>query len=284
MADWVSLDEIVHSHAPKDERSYWLAGFLRSCKESETQVCVEIAANSPPPYLSLYYKIYEEEPLADYWARMGHPDPSSEEGRTLSKAMGYAINPSPEERDQGIKDFSTAKIPTEEVIGEETEELPAPQYFESIFPQDLILLARRVEEGKSYQESLIGLRIVSPFEIKIQTTSTTLYVWSESADELLSHTNLKLQRLYKRMIAVGEIEPLSNSSDGHRWKFLKPNNYLYALVDLMHQENFIQNKDAHITKFLNRKGKPIKKCRSLDKEDPTFDNHREYARQWVRPD
>ena len=65
MADWVSLDEIVHSHAPKDERTSWLADFLLSCKESETQVCVEIAANSPPPHLILYYKIYEEEPLAD---------------------------------------------------------------------------------------------------------------------------------------------------------------------------------------------------------------------------
>ena len=86
------------------------------------------------------------------------------------------------------------------------------------------------------------------------------------------------------MIAVGEIEPLSNQSDGCRWKFLKPNNYLYALVELMHQKNFIQNKDAHISKFLNRKGEPIKKCRSLDKEDPIFDNHREYARQWVKPD
>ena len=51
MSDWISLDELAHSHAPESKKSLWLADFLRSCKELEISVNLEINTNKMSKHL-----------------------------------------------------------------------------------------------------------------------------------------------------------------------------------------------------------------------------------------
>ena len=53
MSDWISLDELAHSHAPESKKSLWLADFLRSYKELEIPVYLEITTNSTPAHYHL---------------------------------------------------------------------------------------------------------------------------------------------------------------------------------------------------------------------------------------
>ena len=281
MSDWISLDELVHSHAPESKKSLWLADFLRSCKELEIPVYLEITTNSTPPHYHLCTVIYEEETLADYWTCQNKPNPETAEGRELTKKLGYAINPSLEERRQGIEEFYSARIATDRVLGEEFDELPKSLTLERILPHDLIPLASKVEHGYSYQESLIGLRISSYFDMRIQTKSTTLHVSSCDANEILSPSNSRLRKLYKTLLVNEDIRKLSGHSSGCDWQFLKSDNYLYALLCEMLAANLIHSKNSHISRILSRKSKKFKDCRALTNDDPAYNKHREYAKKLV---
>ena len=131
------------------------------------------------------------------------------------------------------------------------------------------------------QESLIGLRISSYFDMRIQTKSTTLHVRSCDANEILSPSNFRLRKLYKTLLVNEDIRKLSGHSSGLDWQFLKSDNYLYALLCEMLAANLIHSKNSHISRILSRKSKKFKDCRALTNDDPAYNKHREYAKKLV---
>ena len=135
-----------------------------------------------------------------------------------------------------------------------------------IFSKYLHRLAGGVEQG-NLVTALKGIqcRFGGNFWVKLEIinphTTMTLNV-DYGPGLILSENEKRCELLYAYLLNENWMEPNKDPSQPQRWKFLKPDDYLYALLGILKSNRFIQNKGEEVRKFLTHKDRPFLKCKS----------------------
>ena len=63
------------------------------------------------------------------------------------------------------------------------------------------------------------------------------------------------------------MEPNSNHNLTQKWKFLRPDNYLYAFLFVLKERDLIDDKNTFVRQFLSRRGTPFEQCLAIPKDE-----------------
>ena len=167
-----------------------------------------------------------------------------------------------------------------------TEKFGTPDTPCQIFTEDLDSLAGAIEQGDlvtalknihcyfGSPECWVRLEVIQP--------DPTMTLQVDIVPGLIPTPAQKaLDKILRHAVQEGWMELNSDQHLTQKWKFLQPDNYLYAFLFVLKKRNLISNKNAFIGQFLSRKERPFTKCGAIPKDDTVQKKYYDIASEFV---
>ena len=151
-------------------------------------------------------------------------------------------------------------------------EYKTPEEPKEIFTEDLDSLATALEQA-DMETALKKIQCYYPQGILnialrvIRTDPTMTLKVYRNLNLFPSRKEETINKILNCAQQEGWMEPNSNQNLTQKWKFLQPDNYLYAFLYVLKERDLIDDKNAFVRQLLSRRGTPFAQCLAIPKNE-----------------